>query len=304
MKTALFASLLSLFLGPALLAHETKEAGPDAVAAVTIPYGSNPAAAHQLRCDDATIYYEVYGTGKPLLLLHGGLFGYIDEFADFIPELAQHYQVIAIATRGHGRSELGAQPLTYQLFARDALAVLAAVTQEKACVLGFSDGAITTYAMALQHPEHLERVIAIGGGPLGIADSPTQQEIEEAKMLSGEGLAKAMPDFVAGRRKLMPQPERWDEFVDRLKALYLSPAYLDRDQLRSVQVPFLLVQGEHDPYASPETFLRLYRTFPLAQLAIVPGCGHLVLRDRQQLARELILHFLGKPDLHGAAPKP
>ena len=82
------------------------------------------------------------------------------------------------------------------------------------------------------------------------ANYPTPEGIAEAKALSGEGLAKAMPDFVADRKKLMPQPERWTEFVDRLKTLYLSPVYLNRERLRTVPVPFLLVQGEHDPYAS------------------------------------------------------
>lgn len=296
MKTPACGLLFTLLLNTVLAAPENPAGAP-----APIVYGSNPAAAHRLLCDDATIYYEVYGTGKPLLLLHGGLFGYIDEFADFIPELAQHYQVIAVASRGHGRSGLGRQPLTYQLFARDALAVLAAVTKEKACVLGFSDGAITTYAMALQQPGRLERVIAIGGGALSIADYPSQQGADEAKSLSGEGLAKAMPDFVAGRKKLMPQPDLWNEFVDRLKTLYQSPAYLDRERLRGVQVPFLLVQGEHDPYANPETFVRLYRTFPHAQLAIVPGCGHLVLMERPQLARELIQRFLAEPGRESAA---
>jgi len=258
-----------------------------------IPYGVNDAAGHRLRCDDAEIYYEVYGTGKPLILLHGGLFGYIDEFSEFIPELARHYQVIAIATRGHGRSELGRQPLTYELFARDALAVLDHVTKEKACALGFSDGAITTYAMALQKPERLDRVIAVSGGSLSASDS-TEQGREEAKTLSGEMLVQTMPDFVASRRKLMPQPEQWNDFVARLKTLYQSPVYVDREKLRKVSVPFLLVIGEHDPYASPETFVRLYRTFPHAQIAIVPGCRHLVLMERPQLTRELLWHFLSE----------
>ena len=278
--------LLGLLAAPIFGAQETRNDPP-----ADVRYGSNDAAGHRLRCDDAQIYYEVYGAGKPLLLLHGGLFGYIDEFSDFIPELAQHYQVIAIATRGHGRSELGRQPLTYERFARDALAVLDHVTKEKATVFGFSDGAITTYAMALQHPERLERVIAMGGGPLGIADY-TPQGIEEGKSLSGEGLEKALPDFVAGRKKLMPQPERWSDFVGRLKTLYQSPVYLDREKLRGVDVPYLLILGEHDPYASLETFVRLYRTFPRAQIAIVPGCGHCVLTERPQLTRELIRGFL------------
>jgi pimeloyl-ACP methyl ester carboxylesterase len=282
----------ALLLAAALLPAQEDRGG----AAAATPYGANDAAGHRLLCDDARIYYEIYGTGKPLVLLHGGLYGYIDEFSGFIPELARRFQVIAIATRGHGRSELGRQPLTYERFARDALAVLDHVTQEKACVIGFSDGAITTYAMALQRPERIERIIAIGGGSgtLGMAERPAKI-VEETRAMSGEGLARAMPQFVEERKKLMPQPELWPAFVEKMKALYLSPVYVDREKLRSVSVPFLLVQGEHDPYTSIESFAGHYRLFRNAQIAIVPGCGHLVLMERPDLARELIRGFLAAP---------
>jgi hypothetical protein len=81
-----------------------------------ISYGDNPVAGHYLRVDDAKIYYETYGTaGTPLVLLHGGLYGYIDEFGGLIAELSKHRRVIAIASRGHGKSEIGTKPFSYVL---------------------------------------------------------------------------------------------------------------------------------------------------------------------------------------------
>ena len=66
-----------------------------------IPYGANSKAAHYLRVDDAKIYYEIYGSGgTPLVLLHGGLYGYIEEFGELIGELSKHRRIVAIATRG------------------------------------------------------------------------------------------------------------------------------------------------------------------------------------------------------------
>lgn len=73
-----------------------------------VPYGNNPAAGKYVNVGDANIYYEEYGTGKAVILLHGGIFGYIDEFAELIPVLSKQYHVIAIATRGHGKSGLAA----------------------------------------------------------------------------------------------------------------------------------------------------------------------------------------------------
>src|SRR6266705_2227271 len=88
--------------------------------AQNIPYGNNPETGKYLNVGDAKIYYEVYGHGKPLVLLHGGVYGYIDEFENFIPKPAEHFQVICIATRGHGKSEMGHSAFTYQQRAEDA----------------------------------------------------------------------------------------------------------------------------------------------------------------------------------------
>jgi alpha-beta hydrolase superfamily lysophospholipase len=92
-----------------------------------IPYGANAPHGNYVQANDASIYYEVYGTGHPIVLLHGGLFGSIMEYADLIGKLKQNFQVIAISTRGHGKSEIGTEPLTLEQRATDALAVINAV---------------------------------------------------------------------------------------------------------------------------------------------------------------------------------
>jgi pimeloyl-ACP methyl ester carboxylesterase len=78
-----------------------------------VNYGNNPKAGHYQRMADGTsIYYEIYGSGKPLLLLHGGLFGDIGEYGHLIPLLAAHFQVTALDTRGHAKSFIGHQAYT------------------------------------------------------------------------------------------------------------------------------------------------------------------------------------------------
>ena len=105
-----------------------------------IPYGANAEAGHYVKSNDAKIYYEVYGKGQPIVLMHGGLFGSTIEMAEFIDSLKKNFQVIAISLRGHGKSELGSEPLTLTQRANDAMAVINAVTKENVIVLGFSDG--------------------------------------------------------------------------------------------------------------------------------------------------------------------
>jgi pimeloyl-ACP methyl ester carboxylesterase len=260
-----------------------------------IPYGANPAAGHYLRVDDAKIYYETYGSGgTPLVLLHGGLYGYIEEFGGLIGELSKHRRIIAIATRGHGKSELGTKPFSYALFANDALAVIRHETREKVDLLGFSDGAVTSYNLAAGHPELVRRLVAIGG-PRKFADwSPSaQQEFKNAKPGDVE---RDSPQFVADRKKLMPEPEKWLEFVERVNAMESGPVYVTDAQIRSIKVPALVIAGDHDPYNQTEKFVELFQLLPNGELAIIPGCGHVVLDCKGPFTITAVETFLDKPE--------
>src|SRR5882724_6461757 len=134
-----------------------------------VPYGTNDQAGHYVQTPDARIYYERYGEGgTPVVFLHGGVYGYIDEFSAVIRDGSEKRLVIAIATRGYGRSERGTQPLSHRQFAEDAALVIKALFKpgDKVDVMGFSEGAITGYILASSHPELVRRLVAIGG-PLG-----------------------------------------------------------------------------------------------------------------------------------------
>ena len=93
-----------------------------------IPYGNNPETGHFVNVGDAKIYYELYGKGQPVVVLHGGVVGSTYEMHQFIDSLKKGYQVIAVSTRGHGKSELGTEPITYEQKAADVLAVINAET--------------------------------------------------------------------------------------------------------------------------------------------------------------------------------
>jgi predicted alpha/beta-fold hydrolase len=100
------------------------------------PYGNNPSAGHYVQANDAKIYYEVYGSAthgkkQPIVILHGGILGSTIEMANFIDSLKQNFQVIAISTRGHGKSEIGSLPITYEKKANDVMAVINAITPTK-----------------------------------------------------------------------------------------------------------------------------------------------------------------------------
>src|SRR3954471_13041320 len=87
-----------------------------------IPYGANPKAGKYVQAGDAKIYYEVYGKGEPFVVLHGGGYGSTYEMFQFIDSLSKMYQVIAISTRGHGKSEIGSTSVTYEQRGNDMMA--------------------------------------------------------------------------------------------------------------------------------------------------------------------------------------
>lgn len=260
-----------------------------------ISYGANAAAGHYLRVDDANIYYETYGSGgTPLVLLHGGLYGYIEEFGMLIDELSKHRRVIAIATRGHGKSDLGTKPFSHLLFAADALAVIRHETSEKVDVLGFSDGAVTSYMLTAAHPELVRRLVAIGG-PRKFADwAPSAQA--EFKKAKPSDVERDSPQFVADRKRLMPEPERWQEFVERLNAMEAGPVYVTDEQIRSMKVPTLIVAGDHDPYNETVKFVELFQLLPSGELAVIPGCGHVVLACKGPFTIAAVEAFFDKPE--------
>ena len=105
-----------------------------------MPYGNNPKTGHYVQAGDAKIYYEISGKGQPIVILHGGIVGSIEEMHQFIDSLSKNYQVIAVSTRGHGKSEIGNGPITYKEKANDIIAVINVVTRDSVMILGFSDG--------------------------------------------------------------------------------------------------------------------------------------------------------------------
>jgi pimeloyl-ACP methyl ester carboxylesterase len=258
-----------------------------------IPYGANDSAGHYVQTSDAKIYYEQYGEGgTPLVLLHGGVYGYIDEFGELIGEMSKHRTVIAIATRGYGRSELGKQTLSQRLFAEDAATVIshAIKSGEKVDLLGFSEGAGTSYLLAAKHPELINRLIAIGGS-LGVYGE-TRPYLEDGFALTPDALNKQAPDFFAARRKLMTHPEQWNDLILGLAHMYAQPIAVRQDEIKSIAFPALIMAGDRDDYTRLDHFLDIYHLLPKGQLALIPGCSHVVLNCKPKLVLQIVSDFL------------
>ncbi|SHN27734.1 alpha/beta fold hydrolase [Mucilaginibacter sp. OK098] len=256
-----------------------------------IQYGNNPANGHYLKVGDSTkIYYEVYGKGRPVVLLHGGLFGDISEYEKLIPKLSEHFQVIAIETRGHAKSEIGHQLFTYKLMAQDAYTVIKHLTSDSTIVIGFSDGAVIAMNLTIEHPEIVRKLVFAGGN---ISKEDYRPGVTaDLEKTTGKTMEMDYPDFVKDRKKLMPEPERWDEFVDKLKHAWLTQVKVEPSELKNVKCPVLVVGGDRDQYNTIDNFYKVYKQLPNASLAIIPQSDHIVFYRRPEVMEAIVMPFV------------
>jgi pimeloyl-ACP methyl ester carboxylesterase len=231
------------------------------------PYGVNDNAGHYVQAKDAKIYYEVYGKGQPIVLLHGGLFGSTVEMTDFIDRLQQDFQVIAISTRGHGKSSLGTEPLTLEQRANDAMAVINAVTKDSVMVIGFSDGGYTAYQLGAMFPNRIKKMVVMGAGELypGLRafNFTAKQAIDLDKAYWEQQL------------KLMPEPERLEEMFAQVANCY-NKARVGKALLGTIKCPVLVLAGDHDQGNTVEHVVNAARMIPKHQISIIPNTTHTV----------------------------
>jgi pimeloyl-ACP methyl ester carboxylesterase len=256
-----------------------------------VRYGTNDQAGRYVQTPDAKLYYERYGEGgQPVVFLHGGEYGYIDEFAEVIRQVSKRRTVIAIATRGYGRSERGTRPLSHRQFAEDAALVIKDIFKsgQKVDLMGFSEGAITSYILASSHSELVRRLVAIGG-PLGAYGAPIE-DLESDEEVTPELMQQQVPDLVARRKKQM-HPEQWDQLIRDLNAMYDRMVYVKQAEIRAIQAPTLIMAGDKDE-TRLDHFVEIYKLLPNAQMAIIPGCGHVIFRCKPDLSIKIMSDFL------------
>ncbi len=250
-----------------------------------IPYGANEAAGHYAQTKDAKIYYEVYGKGEPIVLLHGGILGSTIEMAAFIDSLKTNFQVIAISTRGHGKSEIGSEPITYAQKANDVMAAVDAVTKDSVVVLGFSDGAYTGYKVAGMYPKRVKKLIAIGAGE----QIPGLRQV----VFNPKELLNLDKAYWKQQQALMPQPEKLPEFWAKMEVFY-NTMTAGKELFASIKCPVLLLAGELDRNAPLPTIINAYNMIPNCQLGIIPNAGHVVFLENFAAVWASIVPFLKK----------
>lgn len=230
-----------------------------------VPYGANPKAGHYVDVGDARLYYEVYGKGAPMVILHGGIVGSPYEMGQFIDSLSKRYKVIVVTTRGHGKSEIGSNTPSYPQKAKDVNAIIASITNDSVTVLGFSDGAYTGYFLAALNPDKVKKLIAIGAGEWkkGFRTFNTTRQA----LFSMDSI------YFKQQLELMPKAQKFDDWLNTMNQYYNS-VEIGKEMLSAIKCPVLVMSGELDQNAPLKTVIAAYEMIPHAQLSIIPAAPH------------------------------
>ncbi len=222
-------------------------------------------AGHYADINGPNLYYEIHGSGKPLVLIHGGGSTLESTFGYTIPVLQKKYQLIAVEMQAHGHTKDRGQQLSFEQDADDVAALLDLLHIERAVIFGFSNGATTALQMSIRHPQKVERLIL--ASPLYNRTGVDPQFWEGFKQANLSHMPKALQDAYL---KVNPDQQglqrMFDRDVERMKNFRDIPD----DLIRTVQMPALIINSEQDVIL-PEHAVALYRLLPAGRLIILPG---------------------------------
>lgn len=259
-----------------------------AAAECQISYGSNKEVGKYAEVNDIKVYYEVYGAGEPLLLLHGNG-GSIQNFEYQIPELSQHFKVIAVDSRAQGKSTDSDQEITFALMASDMSALIDKLKLGSVYVVGWSDGGNIGLELALAHPTQVKKLVTFGANythenfwapPDNITMDP-----DDPRLLKTTQLLKK---YKRGMDQLPPTVrKKLDELMEKYPNLTV-------EQLKEIKVPVLVAVGDRDAINIDHT-ISLFKSLPHSQLFIVPGASHLVPVEQPGFVNGEVINFLSTP---------
>jgi len=234
--------------------------------------------------DGARIWYATYGSGPPVVLLHGGL-GHSGNWGyQVAPLVTAGYRTILIDSRGHGRSTRDARPFTYELMASDVLAVLDTLELDQAALAGWSDGACIALILAAQAPE---RVAGVFFFACNMDPSGAKEEIDFTPVVE-RCLSRHVEDYA----RLSATPDEFQAFADAVGLMQQTqPNYAAQD-LATIRVPVTVVHSEHDEFIKREHAEYLAQSIPDAQLVILPDVSHFAPLQRPELFNAAVLDFL------------
>lgn len=247
-----------------------------------------------------SMYYEIHGTGQPLVVLHGS-FMTIELMGKLVPELARSRQVIAVEFQGHGHTADIDRPITYEHLADDTAAVMRHLGIGNADVYGYSLGGGVALQLAIRHPELVRKLVSVSA-------SHTSDGLYPEVLAAIEQITPEVFDGTPWREaydRTAPHPEAFPALVAKLTQLDKTPFAWPSEAVRAITAPTLIIIGDSDG-TRPEHAVAMFRLrgggvfgdvagLPAAQLAVLPGTTHVGMLDRADWLLAMVPPFLDAP---------
>jgi len=236
------------------------------------------------------LYYETYGSGAPLVLLHGGMLTIDLNFASLIPTLARTHTVIGVEMQGHGRTANIDREITYANLATDIVALLDHLGIERAAVLGHSMGGGVALELAVNHPDRVSAIVPISASVSKDGMHPDLLDPSTFETSSIMPTAQDFADFKGAYERLSPHPEQFDAFLMSLSGMDSDFAGWTDEQLAGISCPVLIVQGDNDFTTVAHAGVMLAK-IPNSTLAVIPATTHMQVTRRDTILLPVLEQF-------------
>jgi len=261
-----------------------------------------PGAGGYAEVNGFNMYYEIHGTGEPLVLLHGAFSAIGTSFGELLPALAETQQVIGFELQAHGRTADIDRPLSIEQMADDTAAALRDLGIEEAYIFGYSMGASVALHLAIRHPDVVRKLVLA-------SVTYNLSGIHPGLM---EGLAEMKPEMMFGSpwheeyTRIAPNPENFATLFAKKTQMDRNIKDVPAEVIQSIKAPTLLIIGDSD-LVRPEHAVEMFRLLgggvfgdtpaglPNSQLAVLPGTSHVTLVHRADLLLSIIPPFLDAP---------
>jgi pimeloyl-ACP methyl ester carboxylesterase len=248
------------------------------------------------------VYYEIHGTGRPLVLLHGAFSAIGTSFGELLPALAETRQVIAFELQAHGRTADIDRPLSIEQMADDTAAALRHLGIAKADIFGYSMGASVALHLAIRHPDVVRKLVL----------ASVTYNLSGVHPGLMEGLADMKPEMMFGSpwheeyTRIAPNPENFATLFAKKTQMDRNIKDVQAEVIQSIKAPTLLIIGDSD-LVRPEHAVEMFRLLgggifgdtpaglPNSQLAVLPGTSHVTLVHRADLLLSIIPPFFNAP---------
>lgn len=250
----------------------------------TTMYGRNPAVGKYADIRGFKMYYEIYGKGDPMLIIHGNG-GSINNFLYQIPYFAKNYRVILADSRAQGKSVDNTDSLSYEMMTDDLNALLDTLHVKQCYVIGWSDGGINGLLLAIRHPDKVKK-LAVTGANLWPDTTAVDPFVYNWAMNYNKKLRDSL------QKSIHSSPQLKNAL--KLAHLLSYEPHITIAQLHSITCPALIIGGDHD-VIRPEHTMLIAKSIPNSYLWIIPNSGHSTPIFKREQFNAIVGDFFAKP---------